>query len=180
MMRYIRYPLLVLLNTILSVIYLVFELIFMVFGSATLVSNRQSYNDPIHIYGYIIYNVVTAPFIKYQILKGLYQLWCKDGLKHNILTVLISIFRLTTFIWGSFILSKLNKEDMITTYQQKYKDLFYGFINYYVLSGSILLIGVINFIIRWVNDYKKNKINENQYNLLSNDNKEDHKIEVIL
>lgn len=179
MMRYIRYPLLVLLNTILIIIYLFFELIFMVFGSATVVDSRQSYNDPIHIYGYIIYNVVTAPFIKYQILKGLYQLWCKDGLKHNMLTVLISVFRFTTFIWGSFILSKLNKENEITNYQEKYKDLFYGFINYYVLSGSILIIGVINFIIRWVNNCKKYKITENQYNLLTND-KEDHKIEVVL
>ena len=180
MMRYIRYPILVLLNTILIIIYLFFELLFMIFGSSTLVDSRSLYNDPEHLYGYIIYNVITAPIIKYQILKSLYQLWCKDGLKHNFLTGIVTIFRFITFIWGSIILSKLTKNNLIETYKENYLDLFYGWINYYTLSGSILLIGIINFIIRWINDCKKKDFQDNQYRLLSKDEQQDHKIEIVL
>ena len=181
MMRYIRYPLLVLLNTILIIIYLLLELIFMIYGTSTLVESRKSYNDSEHLFIYILYNVITAPFIKYQILKGLYQLWCKVGLKYNILTVIITIFRFITFIWGSIILSKFTNQNLINNYQENYKDLFYGYINYYVLSGIILLFGIINFIIKWINDCKNSKINQNnQYKLLSKEEQQEHNIEIIL
>lgn len=178
-MRYIRYPLLVLLNTILIVIYLLFEFIFMIFGCATLVNNKQFYNDDGHLFGYIIYNVITAPFLFYTILKGIYLLWCKDGLKYNLLTVVTSIFRFISFIWGCIILSNMIKQNTINNYKDNLNELFYGYINYFTLSGCILLFGVINFITKWVKDCKKNN-QDLQYKLLTKEEQEDHSVEIVL
>lgn len=169
MCKYIRYPILILINTVLIILYLLFELLFMMFGSSTLVNNYKSYNSSEYVYFYIVYGVLTSPIILYYLIKGLYNLWCKTGLKTNILNIGPTIFRFISFIWGTILLIKLENNN-----EMNYNDLFKGLLNYYVLSCILLLLGIFNFILNWYNDCKNNKntnenINNKEYQMLSLD-----------
>jgi len=181
MFQLLRYPLLILLNTILLLIYLICEFIFMIFGSSTLVNNSQSYNFPERLYFYILYGVISSPLIIVGLIRGLYKMWCKDGLNTNFLTISISIFRFVSFIWGTISLVRIYKNNLINDYKQEYSDVFGGFINYYVISCFIIFLGIVNFIIKWAKDYKKNKVRDIEYKLISKEDQENNtNVEILL
>ena len=172
MCKYVRYPILILINTILIILYLLFELLFMMFGTSTLVNNYKFYDMPEYVYFYIVYGVVTSPIIIYYLVKGIYNLWCNSGLKTNILNIGLSTFRFISFVWGTYLIAKLSNNGEINNYKNNSNDLYKGLLNYYVLSCILTFLGIINFLINWYRDCKSDKISQDmkgnkEYQLLS-------------